>query len=100
MTYSALRFLLLLALFLFLFPTSPQAGMERDAGLILRGVAKTVGSALHVPSQVLAGTAQSFPLGVVGGAVGGTMKAVGGTLSGAWDIARGSAPYAKYLVFL
>lgn len=67
--------------------------------LLLRGVGKTVGAVFQVPAQILMGSTHAFPLGLVGGAVAGTAKAVGGTISGAVDMARGAAPYAKYAVF-
>lgn len=91
---------LLLTVFFLAAPATAYAGMDRDLGLIMRGVGKTVGSVFQVPFGMLSGSTQFFPFGMVAGAVGGTFKAVGGTLSGAWDIARGSAPYAKYLIFL
>jgi len=86
-----------------LFAVSPQpafAGAGRDASLIMRGVGKTVGSVFQLPITMLASSTTAFPFGLLGGAVLGTFKAVGGTLSGAFDIARGAAPYAKYAIFL
>lgn len=77
---------------------SPAAYAD-NIGLIFRGVAKTIGAALQLPISLLAGSTKQFPLGLVGGAVEGSVKAVAGTISGAADIARGAAPYAKYMVF-
>lgn len=71
-----------------------------NPGLIFRGLAKTVYAVAQVPVNMVQGSAQSFPLGIVTGAVAGTMKMAVGTVMGAADMARGAAPYAKYAVFL
>ena len=78
----------------------PPAHAADNIGLLMRGVARTVFSAFEIPKQMLASSTTAFPLGLVGGAINGTMRTVAGTLVGATDIARGAAPYAKYLVFL
>lgn len=71
-----------------------------NIGLIGRGVMKTVSSAFSLPVIILQDSMRGyFPLGVVSGAFRGTYQTVTGTLSGAVDIARGAAPYAKYMVF-
>ena len=67
---------------------------------ILRGVAKILGAAFQVPGGILKDSVRSFPLGIVTGAVKGTFQTFWGVLSGSLDVARGAAPYAKYLVFL
>lgn len=93
------RFLpLMLLMLMFLAPRPAFAG--GNIGLALRGVFKTVGAAFQVPVGVLSNSTTAFPFGMVFGAVEGTVKAVSGTVSGAWDIARGAGPYAKYLIFL
>lgn len=89
---------LVLLTLLLLAPQPAYAG--GDIALALRGVAKTVGAAFQVPIGVLSNSTTAFPFGMVIGAIGGTAKAVSGTLSGAWDIARGAGPYAKYMIFL
>jgi hypothetical protein len=71
-----------------------------NPALIMRGVGRTIFSVLQLPAEMLANSGRAFPLGMVAGAVSGTMKAVAGTVIGAADIARGGAPYAKYAVFL
>ena len=68
-------------------------------GLIFRGAAKTVAAAFQIPAGMIQGSTQAFPLGLVAGAVTGTFKTIGGVLSGGLDMARGAAPYAKYMVF-
>ena len=93
------RFLLTIVVALSFFSFSPlvHASPGNDAALILRGTAKTVGSVLQVPASMLADSTQvMFPFGLLTGAVKGTVRAVVGTVSGALDIARGGAPYAKY----
>lgn len=86
--------LLLLALLSFSRPAYAD-----NIGLIFRGVAKTIFSVMQIPGSLVHRGAQSFPLGLVTGTLEGSVKAVAGTLSGATDIARGAAPYAKYMVF-
>lgn len=66
----------------------------------MRGVARTIFSVLEIPKDMIVNSPKAFPLGLIGGTLAGTMKAVTGTVVGAVDIARGAAPYAKYLVFL
>ena len=93
------KLLPIIALSLLLLAFLSQPAYADNVGLIFRGVAKTIGSVLQVPAGMAAGSQQSFPLGLVTGAVSGTMQAVAGTLSGGLDIARGAAPYAKYMLF-
>ncbi len=92
------RFLPLSLILLMLW--APKAAYADNLGLIFRGVAKTVGSVFQLPVGMLASSGQAFPFGLISGAVGGTARAVSGTLSGAVDIARGAAPYAKYMIFM
>lgn len=80
----------------FLAPSTAHA----NPGLIFRGLAKTIYAVAQVPASMIQGSTQSFPLGIVTGAVAGTMKMTVGTVMGAVDMARGAAPYAKYAVFL
>lgn len=68
--------------------------------LIVNGAARTFFSVLQLPKEMLDSGSQSFPFGLIGGAITGTAKAVGGTIGGAADMARGAAPYAKYMIFL
>lgn len=68
--------------------------------LILDGAARTFFSVLQLPKEILDSSSHSFPFGLIGGAITGTAKAVGGTIGGAADMARGAAPYAKYMIFL
>ena len=76
-------------------PSSARADMARIAG----GLAKTMYALVQVPANMVAGGAQSFPLGLVTGAVTGTVKMAVGTVMGVADMAAGAAPYAKYAVF-
>ena len=71
-----------------------------SVGLISRGAGRVIFSVFEIPKAMITYGTQTFPLGLVAGTVGGTMKAVAGTVVGAVDMARGAAPYAKYLVFL
>lgn len=83
-----------------LFVFAPQAFAKSTDVLLFRGIGKAVVAVLSIPVGVATGAAQgSFPFGMIGGVVKGTANAVGGTLSSAFDLARGGAPYAKYAVF-
>ncbi|MSR77993.1 MAG: hypothetical protein EXS63_07210 [Candidatus Omnitrophica bacterium] len=78
-----------------------KASTGGDVSLMLRGATKIVGSAFQVPANMLGDSMKvMFPFGLLTGAVKGTAKTVAGTLGGVVDIARGGAPYAKYLIFL
>ena len=94
----------LVVLFLsILLPVMTKPAYADNVGLIFRGVAKTLFSAFEIPRSMLQDTTRvGFPFGLVTGVVGGSARTVFGTLSGAADIARGAAPYAKYaaLAFL
>ncbi len=72
----------------------------RDIGYIANGTSQVVGGALALPTEVLKGAVQSFPFGIIAGAMRGTMRTLGGVFGGAFNIARGAAPYAKYAAFI
>lgn len=88
-------FFLLLALMMVLHAVPAFA----DVGLIAQGLAKTLYAVAQLPANMIAGSAQSFPIGLVTGTVAGSMKMMAGTVMGAFDMARGAAPYAKYMIF-
>ena len=72
----------------------------RDAGYVATGASQVVGGALALPVEILKGATQSFPFGILAGAMRGTVKTLGGVLGGAFNMARGAAPYAKYAAFV
>ena len=75
------------------------ASDDNNLALVFRGVARTLFSALEIPRSIIENsTGAPFPLNVVTGTVTGAFKTVAGTVMGAADMARGAAPYAKYLV--
>ena len=80
-------------------PLSSWAGTSE--ALLMRGTGKTLSAVMSVPAGMLNGAARGgFPFGMIGGAVQGSVTAVSRIFSGAFDLARGAAPYAKYAVFL
>lgn len=88
---------LLLVLSVFLTPTHGFADMGRDISYAARGASKLVGSVFAIPKAMLQDSGRvMFPFGLVTGAIRGTCQTVGGVVSGAVDLARGGAPYAKY----
>jgi hypothetical protein len=72
-----------------------------NSGLILRGLARTLGAVFQIPkSMIYESCRTTFPLGLVTGALEGTFQTVMGVAGGALDMAQGAAPYAKYMMFL
>ncbi len=95
--------LAVLALAVFILPGSSAvyAATGNDIALLFRGAARTLFSAFEIPRTILQNPGGTpFPLNIVTGTVAGSLKTVAGTVMGAADLARGAAPYAKYLVFL
>lgn len=72
----------------------------QDAGTVAMGASQIVGGALALPVEILKGAGQSFPFGILAGAMRGTMRTLGGVFGGAFNIAKGAAPYAKYAAFV
>lgn len=94
------RFLRILFILILLGSVSfKPAYASNNIALITRGVARTLFSAFQIPATMMSNAGNAFPIGLVTGAVSGTMKTVVGTVMGAADIARGAAPYAKYAIF-
>ncbi len=88
--------LLLVASFL-LMPCAAYADVGTDVSYAARGASKLVGSMFAIPKAMIQDTGRvMFPFGLVTGAVRGTFQTVTGVVSGAVDLARGGAPYAKY----
>ena len=80
---------------------NPHASAANSVDYLASGLIKAVSSVFYIPIEMIKDSGQIlFPFGLVTGAVKGSVKTVGGLLGGAFDIARGAAPYAKYLVFL
>lgn len=76
---------------------SAYAGTGQDITHIARGAGKIIGSAFAIPKAMLQdSTRVLFPFGLLTGAVRGTVQTVTGIVGGTLDVARGSAPYAKY----
>ncbi|OQA58158.1 MAG: hypothetical protein BWY42_00120 [Candidatus Omnitrophica bacterium ADurb.Bin277] len=62
-----------------------------------RGVGRILGSAMAIPAAVIQDSQRvMFPFGIVTGVIRGTVGMIGGIIGGTCDVARGSAPYAKY----
>ena len=80
---------------------APHVLAKSTDALLFRGVGKALTAVLSIPVGMASGAAQGgFPFGMIGGAIKGTASAVGSTISGAFDLARGGAPYAKYAAFI
>jgi len=72
----------------------------RDVTLIAGGASRIVSGVFALPIEVLKGATQSFPFGILTGAIRGTAKTIGGVLGGTFQAAKGAAPYAKYAALL
>ena len=79
---------------------SPDFAFADNNAYILRGVAKILGAAFQLPGQILEKGATEFPFGILTGTVNGVAQTFWGLLSGSLDVAKGAAPYAKYMFFL
>lgn len=90
-----LLFIIFFLILLHLFHAGPVYAQD-NVGLIFQGIAKLIGTAFQVPATVIRSSFTGFPFGIIGGAINGSFQAVSGVLTGGMDIARGSAPYAKY----
>ncbi len=99
------KYTLIVGLFLilnlpFVSPLTFASDAENIA-YIQRGVGKIMGSLIAIPKDMIIDSQRiMFPFGIVTGALRGTFDMLMGTLGGAFDAARGAAPYAKYLVFV
>ena len=101
MKKSLTKTLLIFALGLILGPCPLHAADGENVSYIARGAGKMVGGLFAVPKNMLQdSTRVLFPFGLVTGAVKGTVQTVSGVLGGTADVARGAAPYAKYLIFM
>lgn len=91
----------LFALASFILTSFVSPAYADNIGLIFQGVARTLVSVFQIPKTMLEYSSEfGFPVGTVMGTVIGSLQTVFGTLGGMADVARGAAPYAKYLVFL
>lgn len=78
----------------------PLARAGRNEAYISRGIQRTLFSTVEIPRTMIEHSKRMiFPVGLLTGAIAGTFRTLVGTAAGAADIARGAAPYAKYLVF-
>lgn len=93
--------LTLICTLLLLCSLTPESHAQSSVDYLASGVAKVLGAAFAIPTEMIKDSGKvMFPFGILTGAVKGSLKTVGGVLAGGFDIARGAAPYAKYLVFL
>ena len=88
---------LLFVFAMFLAPASLYADDGENIAYAARGAGRIFGSLFAIPMAMLQDSGRVlFPFGLVTGAVRGTVQTVTGVVGGVADVARGSAPYAKY----
>ncbi len=91
--------ILTITLFFFCFTTT-HAGEAQGIGYAAQGASKMISGVFAIPRSMMEDSGRMmFPLGILTGAVRGTVQTVAATLSGTFDMVRGAAPYAKYLIF-
>lgn len=90
-------------LFLFFFlrlAPAASAGTDQDINYVSRGFYRILTAAFQLPRYLIDKTLnEPIGLGTVDGALVGTYHTLVEFSGGAFDILRGVAPYAKYLVF-
>lgn len=90
----------LLIFSLWTFPREVYAGDDENFSYIGRGFFRILTAAFQIPRYLLYKTvSEPIGLGTIDGVLTGAYYAVAEVSGGALDIARGVAPYAKYLVF-
>jgi len=92
----------LLACFLLLAGPLPilWAGDAQNISYMERGIYRILTAAFQLPRYLIQKTFTGPPiLGTVDGALTGTFYTISSVMGGAFDIARGVVPYAKYMVF-
>ena len=73
------------------------SNVGEDVSYATRGAFKIVGGMFAIPKAMLQDSGRvMFPFGLVTGAIRGTVQTVTGVVGGVVNVARGSAPYAKY----
>ena len=94
-------FVLLAVTLVFLIPhPGLYADDDTNFAYISRGFFRILTAAFQIPRYLLYKTlSEPIGLGTVDGALTGAYYAVAELSGGALDIARGAAPYAKYMVF-
>ena len=76
------------------------ADTNEDINYVSRGFFRILTAAFQLPRYLLDKTVnEPIGLGTIDGALSGTYYTVAELSGGAFDLLRGVAPYAKYLVF-
>lgn len=97
---TILTLVLKATLFFFCFATA-HADAAQGVGYAARGATKVISGVFAIPRSMIEDSGRlMFPLGILTGAVRGSVQTVAATLGGTFDMVRGAAPYAKYLIFL
>lgn len=92
---------LLVCILFFTSLPSLYADDVQNVSYIERGFFRIFTAAFQLPRYLIHKTLTGPPIvGTLDGAVTGAFYTVSSVVGGAFDIARGAAPYAKYLVFL
>ena len=85
--------------FLIFFPVTLFAEYQ-DTNRFSYGFRRMIMAPFRLPYNTLRGTFYGPPItGALGGVMSGTFETVNDFLSGAFDMAASSAPYAKYAIF-
>ena len=91
----------ILGIFFFGSPSSVCADDVQNINYLERGFFRIFTAAFQLPIYLIQKTLNGPPIvGTVDGALSGTFYTVSSVVGGTFDLARGAAPYAKYLIFL
>jgi len=91
---------LMLAIAILFFETAARADDVENVSYVERGFVRILGAAFQLPRYLIQKTFNGPPiLGTVDGVITGAFYTVSELTGGVFDIARGTIPYAKYLIF-
>ena len=85
----------------FFVPHTPlYAGDVQNINYIERGFFRILTAAFQLPIYLVQKTLNGPPIvGTIDGVLTGTFYTISSVTGGAFDLARGAVPYAKYLIF-
>ena len=77
-----------------------DAGDVENVSYVERGFTRLLGAVFQLPRHLIQRTFSGPPVvGTIDGILAGTYFTLAETIGGAFDLIRGTIPYAKYLVF-
>lgn len=91
----------ILEIIFLILPGRLYAGDVQNINYLERGFFRIFTAAFQLPIYLIQKTLNGPPIvGTIDGVLTGTFYTISSVTGGAFDLARGAIPYAKYLVFL